>query len=72
MPDFACACCGATHEGSPFSFHFEAPAYWYTIPDAERDARTILTPEQCEIDGQHFFVKARIRLPVLDGPHPFE
>lgn len=67
---FTCSCCGETHD-LPFSFAFEAPVYWYEIPEAERPRRAVLDEELCVLDGQHFFIKGRILIPVRDNPDPF-
>lgn len=48
----------------PFGLSFPAPAYVDAIPDAERDARVVVEGDCCEIDGELFFVRARIQLPV--------
>lgn len=48
-----------------------APALWFSIPEAEREARALLSSDQCIIDEKHFFILGRIVLPVLDGPQPF-
>ncbi|MDP9372668.1 MAG: DUF2199 domain-containing protein [Chloroflexota bacterium] len=60
------------HEGLPFSYGIDAPEYGYAIPESERERRAVLGEEQCEIDGEHFFVRGRIRIPVLDAPDDFE
>lgn len=48
----------------PFGLSFPVPAYVDAIPDAERDARVVIEGDCCEIDGELFFVRARIQLPV--------
>src|SRR5262249_11981608 len=51
---------------------FEAPAYWYGIPEGERLRRANLDEEVCAIDRQHFFIKGRICIPVQESADPFE
>jgi hypothetical protein len=68
---FLCSRCGQTHD-LPMSFAFEAPVYWYGIPKDERSRRAVLDEELCAIDGEHFFTKGRICLPVNDNPDQFE
>jgi hypothetical protein len=53
------------------SFAFEAPVYWYGIPEAERPRRAVLDEELCSIDGRSFFIKGRICLPVQESADPF-
>lgn len=67
---FVCSQCGETHD-LPFSFAFEAPVYYYGIPEAEHSQRVVLDEELCVIDGQHFFIKGRICIPVLNSPDQF-
>lgn len=49
----------------------EAPIYWYGIPPEQREQRAELSSDQCIIDNQHFFVRGRVRVPVIDGSEPF-
>jgi hypothetical protein len=70
VTSFTSSRCGAVHADLPFSY--AAPAYWYAIPEAERARRTIVGEEQCEIDGEYFFVRARICIPVRDEPRDLE
>jgi hypothetical protein len=60
------------HPGLPLSYSADAPAYWFGIPASERDRRSILGEEQGVIDGEQFFIRARLCLPVLDGDDAFE
>lgn len=50
----------------------EFPAYWYGIPEEERNQRVLCDGELCVIDGQHFFIKGRLRIPLMDCSTPFE
>lgn len=68
---FICSRCGDTHD-IPLSFAFEAPIYWYGIPEGERSHRAMLDEELCSIDNQYFFIKGRICLPVHESSDPFE
>jgi len=67
---FLCSRCGKHHDGLPFSYGALAPAYWRE--DLTSDPNSLLTDEQCVIDGQHFFVRARIVLPVVDAAEDLE
>lgn len=67
---FKCSRCGEVHD-SPLSFAFEAPGYWYGIPEGERPHRAVLDEELCVIDNRHFFIKGRICIPVHESPDPF-
>jgi hypothetical protein len=48
------------------SYGAEMPAYWSdALAD---DPSSLLEPEQCIIRAEHFFVRARLVIPVLDAP----
>lgn len=71
MTGFLCATCGKHHDHLSLCFGPSAPALWFALPEAEREARAELASDQCVIDGKYFFVLGRILLPVIDGPEPF-
>src|SRR5690349_624279 len=64
MAGFTCATCGEHHADLPKCFGPEAPALWYAIPEDQRERRAELTPDQCVIDDEHFFVLGRIEIPI--------
>ena len=48
------------------SYGADAP-YWYDeVAPEERDARIQLSSDQCIIDGEHFFVRGVLEIPVLE------
>jgi hypothetical protein len=53
------------------AFGAEAPLYYYFIPEAERSARCKLTTNTCIVDGEHFFVRGSLEIPVHDADEPF-
>lgn len=67
---FRCSCCGQRHDELPFSYGAPAPAYWRE--GAENDPGSALDGERCVIGGEHFFVRARLLLPVVDAEEDFE
>jgi hypothetical protein len=64
---FHCSCCGQRHDELPFSYGAVAPAYWQ-----EGVADSVLSDDQCVIGGQHYFVRARLVLPVREAGCEFE
>lgn len=60
---FQCSICGQVHEGMP-SFGAAAPLNYYHIPVEEREARCALGSDDCVIDGNFFFVRGCIEIPV--------
>ena len=74
MSGYICTTCGKYHDELPMCFGANAPALWYSLPEAEREVRAELSSDQCVIEGKegrHFFVLGRILIPVIDGPGPF-
>ncbi|WJK33125.1 DUF2199 domain-containing protein [Solwaraspora sp. WMMA2065] len=67
---YTCRHCGQRHDGPPLSYGSDAPAYWSDTLAA--DDHSGLTDEQCVIQGQHFFVRARIVIPVTDADTDFD
>lgn len=49
----------------------DAPALWYSLPEAERATRALLSSDQCIIDEEHFFVRGRVVLPIDRGVDSF-
>jgi hypothetical protein len=73
MPDpagYVCRSCGEWHDELPFAYHAPAPATW--SPELADDEDSELGEEQCVVRRAHFFVRALIRLPVLDAEQDFE
>lgn len=67
---YLCSCCGERHEGLPFGYGAPAPAYW--TDEMAGAPRHGLSDEQCVIDGEHFFLRARLLLPVRDAEEDFD
>src|SRR5690242_14638848 len=67
---YLCRCCGQRHDGLPFSYGADAPANWRD--ELADDPTSELGDEQCVIAGQHFFVRARIVIPVTDAATEFD
>lgn len=61
---FACASCGQRHDGLPDAFGAALPDYVAAVPEAERAARVSLDDETCILDGEHFFLRVRLVVPV--------
>lgn len=47
------------------SYGTEAPAYWH--PLFASDESSVLGQEQCVIKNEHFFVRGRLVIPVIDA-----
>ncbi|MGW7535495.1 DUF2199 domain-containing protein [Amycolatopsis sp. NPDC054798] len=64
-PGFDCSCCGRRHDELPLAYGAPAPAYWHDGLAGKPGC--LLSGEQCVLDGEHFFVRARLVLPMTDG-----
>jgi hypothetical protein len=70
---YHCATCGQEHEGLP-DIGFDAPDPYLDVPVAEREARTAFTPDHCRVrddDGEHYFVRGVIPIPIHGQDEPF-
>ncbi len=70
---FRCATCSEEHDGLP-DLGLEAPDPYLEVPEEERAARTVLTADRCTVrgdDGEHFFIRGVIVIPVLGEAEPF-
>lgn len=71
MVRFKCEGCNEWHEGIP-SLDADAPLYYYYVPAEERSARCKLTADTCVVDGESFFIRGQIELPVHGQAEPFQ
>jgi hypothetical protein len=70
---FRCVTCGQEHEGLP-DLGMEAPDPYLEVPEAERALRTTITPDRCTVrddDGEHYFVRGVLLIPVHGQDEPF-
>lgn len=67
---YTCATCGEVHDDIP-SLAAAAPLYYYSIPEPERAVRCELDSDTCVIDGEFFFVRGCIEVPILGEAEPF-
>ncbi|WAL65903.1 DUF2199 domain-containing protein [Amycolatopsis cynarae] len=67
---FRCTLCAEEHAGPPLSYGTRAPAYWRD--DLASQPGNLLTADQCVIANEHFFIRARIVLPIVDSSDAFE
>jgi hypothetical protein len=67
---FECACCGEYHVGMP-SFGWDWPVPYLLVPEAERAQRVDIGPDYCVIDGQEFYVRGCLEIPVHEHGESF-
>jgi hypothetical protein len=71
MTGFECSTCGKWHDELPMSFGADAPYHYSVVAPEEREWRVHLGSDQCVIDGQHYFVRGCLEIPVLDAGESF-
>lgn len=67
---FSCSFCSELHDGPPLGYGTHAPVYWNA--DFTEQQGNVLGEEQCVIAGEHFFVRARLVLPIKDADGEFD
>jgi hypothetical protein len=71
MKGFLCSRCGKRHADLPLAYGPTAPYIWFTIPEKEREARSMLSSDQCIIDDEHFFIVGNIELQIKGSDKRF-
>ncbi len=67
---YRCVTCGDLHEDIPH-LGIDKPDPWWDVAEEERTARIELTSDTCIIDGEHFFIRGVIEIPVDESPEAF-
>ncbi len=61
---YICHLCGELHDGLP-ALSVDKPDQYWNVADEERDWRITFSPDTCEIDGEHFFIRGNLEIPIL-------
>ena len=64
--NYACSICGEAHDNFP-AWVIRAPDHWLGMSDEER-ALGKCDSDLCRTSDGHFFVRAVLVLPLIDGP----
>ena len=67
---FKCACCDEWHEGMP-CYSADAPLYFQSIPENERERRCTLDADSCIVDDEYYFARGCLEIPVHGESEPF-
>jgi hypothetical protein len=68
---WTCRCCGQPHAELPIHWGAEAPVYYDALSEAERETRADLSADFCIIDGEHFFIRGVIEIPIVGQSERF-
>src|SRR6476659_6753507 len=63
---YRCANCGELHQGLP-DIGSDYPGPYWDVPENERSQRIQLTSDTCVIDGELFFIRGVLELPITDA-----
>lgn len=53
------------HDELPLAYGPSAPELWFTLPEAERDQRAVLSSDMCLIDEEHGFIVGNVEIPII-------
>jgi hypothetical protein len=62
---WTCRCCGKQFNNLPLHWNADAPVFYETIPEDQREIRAELTSSACVIDDTSFFIRGMIEIPLL-------
>ena len=63
---YKCSCCGQIYERLPLCFGSDYPDHYFSVPPEEREQRIELKESLCVVDGEHFFHRGRLTIPITD------
>ena len=66
-----CNLCSDWHTELPFAYGPKFPDLYFDIPEEERGSRVEGDKDFCVIDGEHYFVRGRLEIPVIDSNEVF-
>jgi hypothetical protein len=68
---YLCSICGENHRGVPLSWGPDAPDLWAALPRVNHEGHGELGTDQCVMDEEHWFIRGRVEIPVVDGGDRF-
>jgi hypothetical protein len=71
LEGYTCSCCGKYHAKIPLNYASSAPIYYEEASRRERKKRFEINDDLCVMDGEHFFIRGCIEIPVIGLEEPF-
>ncbi len=68
---FVCSSCGQEHSGVPLSFAADYPDPYANLSSDDRDARAVVSSDQCVIDQREFYIRGCLEIPILGTDEVF-
>lgn len=62
---YSCTRCGHEHSGPPYSFAADYPDPYANMSHDQRDIRAVIGSDQCIIDGEQFYIRGCLELPII-------
>ena len=62
-----CSSCEEWHYGPCLDFSYDSPVYW----TSEDEATNLLDEDVCVLDGEYFFIRGVIELPIIERVRRF-
>ena len=63
---YTCSCCGEVHDDLP-DISFDMPGYAADVPEEEQEDRVKLDEDLCVVDGEYYFIRAVLKIPIHDN-----
>ena len=70
-PAWSCSHCGEIHSGSPFSFAADYPDPYTNLSRDQREARSVISSDQCIIDQDQFYIRGCFEIPIRKSSEVF-
>jgi hypothetical protein len=70
-PAWTCSQCGGIHSGSPFSFAADYPDPYANLNRDQREARAVISSDQCIIDQDQFYIRGCFEIPIHESDEVF-
>lgn len=68
--NYICSICQQEHDELP-DIGSDRPDHYWDVDEDERERRIKLTSDTCEIDGEHFFIRGVVQIPIFGDPDGF-
>ncbi len=67
-----CATCDELHDLSDIHIGYERPDAWFAVRPDERETRWEMDSDLAALDGERFFIRGLVAIPVRGEAHPYE
>lgn len=71
MASWSCSKCGEVHDSVPDSYVVDAPWPWFIAPPGSRTHPSLLSGDECILNGKDFFVSGCLEIPIIGRETPF-